>query len=171
MKFSQNTQVISKDWNQALKEPPTTIQTPNPHPSRIGGFVYCFLSDNTEPEFSSVFHMILAILKYFTEAQCFPQILGSCVGRGQWISCGFATALRVSPKPPSGSKPVLQHFTFIWILKLCSANSTVSQQPGKSPEKKKKPWGLPFCFCLFPKGAQVVTCEFPPHKAERGKKN
>lgn len=29
MKFSQNTPVISKDWDQALKEPPATIQTPN----------------------------------------------------------------------------------------------------------------------------------------------
>lgn len=71
------------------------------------------------------------------KAQCSPQISGWCVGRGQWICCGFATALRGSPKPPSVSKPVPQHFTFIWILKLCSANSTVSQQPGKSPEKKK----------------------------------
>lgn len=134
MKFSQNTCVISEDSDQARKQLPATVQTPTT--GRVGAFIYCFLSGNIEPEFSSVFHMILLSYSASQELSVFPKFT---TGVYPEVSRNFAMDLQlcwaVSPKPPSGSKPRLQHFTFIWILRLCSANSAMPQEPEKSSEK------------------------------------
>lgn len=70
------------------------------------------------------------------------------------------------PQPPSGSKPTLQHFPFIWTFKLCLTNASTA--PLKILQKRKL--GTVLLLLSFSKRGPGSDFWAPSYKEKRGKK-